>query len=613
MIVQLIIKKNRGFSPPFWLLSALLFSYVVLRALWVSCTIDEAITYGDYVQDSWWHIISYYHCSANNHLLNTLLMKLFSLGGSSIFVLRLPNVLLFTLYLMYSWRLSQFFPARLQQLCAFLLLNINPFVLDFFSLARGYGMALSLMMASLYYAIAACRQSGNIAKSTNIALLFGILAVLANFSMFNYFLLLSALLLAMIVFRKDVSYSRKYLPGLIPQGLMLLYILFIIFRLQKSGALYYGGTGGFFDDTLGSLIRYGLYKLTHTPGQVRSLQYIVVGIISIAGALGIWLALKRQLYSYTFLWMPLYFITGLFVAMQLQHLMFNSPFAIQRTGIYFIPLFALLLIGIAQAMPAWSERACFMVLVVLGLVVLLRSMNTSYAIAWKEDASAPQMLMDLHKAHTRIHHPLHLQVFWIEYPAVAYNEYRSKAGSWLAYSGQIVKDTSDIDHGADFYYVPETVLPKINWPVAIEKRYASSVMLLLRNMRVKSNVLKEYALGSKPERIGADSFSSSIHIPADSLPLDHRLEIEAGCRVHFDGKKHAAQLFVSVSDSSGNTTSWQSYALSDIFDICAGWRIIHYRETLPILHKKDRIAVAVWNTDDQPLEIEGIKAIIADR
>jgi hypothetical protein len=611
--VELIIKKNRSFSLPFRLLSALLFIYIVLRAWLVPITIDEVITYREFVQDSWWHIITYYHCSANNHLLNTLLMKVFAIAGNSPFVLRLPNVLLFVLYLFYSWRLSALIPGKLQQICAFLLLNVNPFMLDFFALARGYGMALSLMMASLYHVMAAYRQKGNIARDINRVLLFGVLAMLANFSMLNYFLLLSALLLAIAVLKGNGSYGIKYISGLAPHVAILAYISFIIFRLQKSGALYYGGTRGFFDDTLASLIRYGSYSLAHTAEEVRSVQYFVIAIICIAFAAAVWLVIKRQLHRYAFLWMPLYFITGLFAAIELQHILFNSPFAIQRTGIYFIPLFALLLIGMAQTMPGRIENIFFIAFAALGLAVLFRSINTSYTMAWKEDASAPVVLTDLHKAYNSIKHPLQLQVFWIEYPALAYNEYRNKTDTWLACTGQIVKDTSDIDHGADFYYVPESVLPKLNWPVAIEKSYASSGMLLLRNTMVKRNVLVEYASSTSTEQVGIGNFSSSIQIPADTLPLDRQLEVEGSCKVFFDGKKKTAQLIVSVSDSAGHTIAWLSSAMSDIFDQTPGWRSISYRETLPLLHKKDRIAVSVWNTDDQPLEIQGIKATIMDR
>ena len=35
-------------------------------------------------------------------------------------------------------------------IAGFVLLALNPFVLDFFSLARGYGLALACLMSSLY-------------------------------------------------------------------------------------------------------------------------------------------------------------------------------------------------------------------------------------------------------------------------------------------------------------------------------------------------------------------------------------------------------------------------------------------------------------------------------
>jgi uncharacterized membrane protein len=89
--------------------------------------------------------------SANNHLLNTWLMKCsVNLFGESEFALRLPNVLAAGVYFFASGALlEKLFEKRWQIVLAFLVLTLNPFILDFFCVARGYGISLAMMMCGL--------------------------------------------------------------------------------------------------------------------------------------------------------------------------------------------------------------------------------------------------------------------------------------------------------------------------------------------------------------------------------------------------------------------------------------------------------------------------------
>ena len=81
--------------------------------------------------------------SPNNHLLNTFLMRLCStLFGNSELSLRAPNILAHVLYLVSSILLLRRLQHVLLQVVGFVFLNLNPFMLDFFFLARGYGLAL---------------------------------------------------------------------------------------------------------------------------------------------------------------------------------------------------------------------------------------------------------------------------------------------------------------------------------------------------------------------------------------------------------------------------------------------------------------------------------------
>jgi hypothetical protein len=90
--------------------------------------------------------------AANHHPLNTFLMRGTSiLLGNSEFALRLPNVLAHALYLLCTLLLVRRFRNPGLQITGFVLVNIHPIILNYFAVARGYGLALAFQVASLYF------------------------------------------------------------------------------------------------------------------------------------------------------------------------------------------------------------------------------------------------------------------------------------------------------------------------------------------------------------------------------------------------------------------------------------------------------------------------------
>lgn len=73
--------------------------------------------------------------------------------GSSELALRLPNLLAHVVYLHASARVALKARGLVLTVGCFLLLNAHPYLLDFFGLARGYGLACGLMMMSLWQVV----------------------------------------------------------------------------------------------------------------------------------------------------------------------------------------------------------------------------------------------------------------------------------------------------------------------------------------------------------------------------------------------------------------------------------------------------------------------------
>src|ERR1041384_8080773 len=105
--IQRFIRENILLRWYLLLPAIFLFIYIIIRAKVISLTWDEANTFWEYVRTPHWFTQDFNYMSANNHLLNTWLMK-FSVGlfGESEFALRLPNVLAGGVFLVAAMKLA---------------------------------------------------------------------------------------------------------------------------------------------------------------------------------------------------------------------------------------------------------------------------------------------------------------------------------------------------------------------------------------------------------------------------------------------------------------------------------------------------------------------------
>ena len=127
---------------------ALVVGLIVVRAVTQDVTIDEAFTYLLYL-DPTSPLRSL--PDANNHVLNTLLARA-SIGtfGLSEITLRLPVVFGGIAYVTFAGLLATLlFGTSYNAPLLFGLLVLNPFLLDLFVAARGYGLALACQLGAL--------------------------------------------------------------------------------------------------------------------------------------------------------------------------------------------------------------------------------------------------------------------------------------------------------------------------------------------------------------------------------------------------------------------------------------------------------------------------------
>ena len=92
------IKKLTNIDYIVGIIGAIIFFLILKKAIIIPITHDEVSTVNYFSKMSIWDIITYKDPIPNNHILNTLLIKLFAtIGGYKTFIVRLPSILSFLL------------------------------------------------------------------------------------------------------------------------------------------------------------------------------------------------------------------------------------------------------------------------------------------------------------------------------------------------------------------------------------------------------------------------------------------------------------------------------------------------------------------------------------
>ena len=386
-----------------------LFEYVFLRALKMPITIDEALTFLAHLRASWPAMLSPAHMRVGmpaNHLLNSVLARVSaSLFGPPELALRLPNVLAFALYLVFGWRTLRRLASPALALAAFPLLFANPYVLDFFSLCRGYGLSLAFLALGVWLGLEALEdRPGGAAKSAG-ALGALALASLASFPLVAPLAVAAAGIIAIrgrrAARRREPLVSiamREVLPGALIGAATAAIVLAHLRRMANLDLLYFGGTRGFVADTVGTLVRKSFYGSAREGALAPWAIGAVVALFWMVNGLAVW---RRRSASLAFL-ACLLLLDGSVVESIAAHAFLGSRFVVSRVAIFFVPLFVFAVVGAAGVLDKEELPAVRRTPTVLAILVaaaagwhFARGANLRWPLDWRADATTPAMLADL--------------------------------------------------------------------------------------------------------------------------------------------------------------------------------------------------------------------------
>jgi hypothetical protein len=418
------MQENKAIKWTFIALAGLVWCYVAIRAFTLSITHDEVLTWLCIEGDELWY------WSPNNHWLNTLLASIpdwFYHHHTPPFWLRLPNVLAFGVYSWFWYRIVKaqhaFHPLLL---LALPFIFANPIVLDFFSLCRGYGLAMASLVAALFCTL----QYMHAPKARWLlwSLVAQVLMVYANYAFIVNALVLHLLMVpALWAMKKE---WKKVLPAF---SIDLLYLpaLMQISHFKNTNQLYAGGNRDVVHDSIRSLVQQVFFE-----EKFANQNWLLVYLLGIAFLflLVLW---KNNSVRFALLGMVL-----LLLVPTLLFALNGTLYGHGRTVIYWCIWWALSAVMVVSAIrhpPMWRVLVAALPLALLSIFVCIHEKDHfgwRLSREWHYDANTDLAIKAIVKDNPE-QAPKSISAYWLYEPAL--NFYReTQELSWLS---PVVRDS----------------------------------------------------------------------------------------------------------------------------------------------------------------------------
>lgn len=485
------LSKSPSFHFLIYFIKVSLFLYLFTKANVASFTHDECYSYLAYCQQSFLELLSFQDYFTNNHILNSIGMKYSEqLFGNSELALRLPNLLALVLYLSYSFLLFKKNKA-LFSLLLFVLLCTNPLFMDFFSLARGYGLSYGFMLMSLYHFIAFLKNY----KTHDLVIFHGaaLLASLSNFTLLTYYASLIGTYTIVVFIQQQFILQQKanLLKINLVHFLPLLCSVVILYepvrRLLSCSSLDFGGKNGFYADTVTHFINNTFHGALLSPSLMLLFQGIFTMFILVSFGEIIRMTVYKRSAHFFEDHLELIVSNLIFIIIALiiigQHLILGADYPIARFSLFLLPIFIIhfgfLCHYLMRIFPSKVILALLSSLALVSLANFGRTANLYKAAEWAYDMEtkyALQALMEYRKKHNDFSKNRQLGVHWIFAPST--NFYRKTQAIHRLHP---IRREENIPSTYDYYYIRKKDLTAININYEVIKEYHHINTILVKN------------------------------------------------------------------------------------------------------------------------------------
>ena len=332
-------------------IALLLWCYIIYKAVCIPITQDEVHSYLLVKTNNWRQMVG----TANTHWLNSLFMKLFLWlpGIDQPWKLRMLSIFTWCAYSFSSIKLSHQFKSPFLGFCFFIVAVCNPFLIMYFSLARGYAAACAFIMLTMWQAAKLISFEDYKPYKWVLAFLFAAFAVIANFSAFYFFIALTAVYLLKLLQMKDLKavFCKSALIFILLIMGTAVFAVSSLLIMRRFNTLYFGGESNVVDSIFGSTVKSFSYfdnpttqYLSKGVGYLLSKDlslaehwfgWIIFLLISLATAYSFYTFKRRSRFTLSTL---AFFVIFFIVIMNIFfHFLFGTPYLLERTVLILYP------------------------------------------------------------------------------------------------------------------------------------------------------------------------------------------------------------------------------------------------------------------------------------
>ncbi|GAB1449776.1 hypothetical protein MASR2M44_28100 [Bacteroidota bacterium] len=427
---------------------------LLTKAAKSSITHDEALSFITYTPQSVKDIVMYNQdVSANNHLLNSIWMKtLRSIGLISPLALRLLSVSGFVLALISLLLFFRNLPLWLRLILALIPLS-NPFLLDFFVLARSYGFSFGLMLLSIALLSNGLEDANQ--KKIRWSIVAAILATIGNFNAVYFFVPFfgSMAILVLMQGKSLKNFALKHLWFFVAALVAFVYVFLIFKKLKSLEQLYFGGNEWFgahvINDQFWCLNYESQYTFQLLAYQVWQALYWILLFLPL-----VFLPFKRIRAQHTFQnWLMVWLIfAGSALLIEFNHRFLDSLYPIKRTALFMTLLFSLNLVSFLAFLfsQKWLKIPMGILSILLAGALFMHAATSLPPLQFREipydfrNTEVIQLLSDHHQKQKK---PVDVSINWQVYPAFEFYR-QTRQLDWLP-----VFKREEIRSDAEFLYL----------------------------------------------------------------------------------------------------------------------------------------------------------------
>lgn len=581
-----------------FLIGLLLLIYLVLRAIYTPVLHDEIATFFYFIQTNDF-LPPNAHWDANNHLLNSFLGNLsFQLFGDAHWALRLPNVLLFPIYVLFTWKILSILKNIGLKWAVFLAIIFTGYIFEYFALCRGYGMSLGFLMAGIYFIISAHENNKKWPLFLAVILLF--LAVSANLTLVYIYLMLVLFALIAIWHMPAKKLIHKVIMcaslGLF-SFMLLSPLLYFSFELKSRGALYYGGNG-FIEFTVKPLLKLILNSDSYL---MIIIVFLLFGGLVLNFLFTIIHNFRSKRFDATLIFVIL--LLGSISAIFLTHYLLGVNYPEDRTAMYLVPLFML---ALAFSLDKWNKK----------LVAIIALPLLFFPFKFVGELGVDQALFAIEERNVQEYFDYIEEASQNQTHKPTVGGYATQSFCWYYMNYRNVGKQN-----AMLYSIhPDTICDYqiVNQHLTLNSDFNSRYNKLNKKAVHHHNLYKRKSTLTKVLVSSADSITNWNHTTNEFLNLhevdaqaewaDKALLIEVSGIIHSPNKPFYATISASQKDQDWIELGQERVVLSWLrYDWSDDTRVFHQRIILPnIAENAEHIQLFIWNIKSQSFLVKNL-------